>query len=73
VVAIDRKGLLNDITEIVAAEDVNIAAVSVTTTNKDSRAIINATLDIAAIDQLSRILAKIEGLTNVLEARRQAG
>lgn len=73
VVAIDRKGLLNDITEIVAAEDVNIAAVSVTTTKKDSRAIIHATLEIAGMDQLSRILAKIEGLTNVLEARRQAG
>ncbi|MBI2844978.1 MAG: bifunctional (p)ppGpp synthetase/guanosine-3',5'-bis(diphosphate) 3'-pyrophosphohydrolase [Chloroflexi bacterium] len=71
--AYDRKGLLKDIAEIVEQEDVNISSSSVTTSKKDRKAIFIATLEISGMSQLSRILTKIEGLTNVLEARRQAG
>jgi GTP pyrophosphokinase len=73
VVAFDRKGLLKDIAAIVEAEDVNMAAANATTSKKDHMAVITATLEIAGMAQLSRILAKIESLKNVLEARRQMG
>ncbi len=73
VVAFDRKGLLKDIATIVEAEDVNMAAANVTTSKKDHMAVITATLEIANMAQLSRILTKIESLKNVLEARRQIG
>jgi GTP pyrophosphokinase len=73
VVAFDRKGLLKDIATIVEAEDVNMAAANVTTSKKDHMAVITATLEIANMAQLSRILTKIESLKNVLEAHRQMG
>ncbi len=71
VVAFDRKGLLKDITTIVEAEDVNMTSANATTSQKDRLAVITATLEISSMAQLSRILAKIESLKNVLEARRQ--
>lgn len=69
--AYDRRGLLKDIAAVLDAEDVNMTSATVTTEKKDQRATIVATLDITGMTQLSRILTKIESLTNVLQARRQ--
>jgi len=72
VLAYDRTGLMRDITEIMAGERINITSASVATHPKDNIAIITATLEITSIVQLSRVLAKIEQLPNVFEARRKA-
>ncbi len=69
----DRGGLLRDIASLVANEDVNMAAANVVTHKKENMATITATLEITSITQLSRLLAKIERLPNVVEARRQVG
>ncbi len=69
--AFDRPGLLRDITAVVANERINMSMVSVVTKKKEHKASVSATLDIANIDQLSRLLAMIEQLPNVLEVRRQ--
>jgi GTP pyrophosphokinase len=69
--AYDRKGLLKDITSILDAEDVNMSSATITTSKKDQTATIIATLDITGMAQLSRVLTRIEGLANVLEAQRQ--
>lgn len=69
--AFDRPGLLRDITNIVANENINMSTVSVATAKKEHKANVYATLDIANIDQLSRVLAKIEQLPNVLEVERR--
>jgi GTP pyrophosphokinase len=69
--AFDRPGLLRDITAIVASERINMSAVNVTTKKKEHKAILFATLDIVNIDQLSRLLAKIEQLPNVLQVQRR--
>ncbi len=66
----DRSGLLRDIAAVVADEEVSLSAASVTTRKKENIATITATLEITGIAQLSRILAKVERLPNVLEARR---
>jgi GTP pyrophosphokinase len=71
--AYDRTGLLRDIAAILDAEDVNMTSATITTSKKDQTATIIATLDITGMAQLSRVLTKIEGLTNVLEAQRQTG
>ena len=73
VTAYDRKGLLKDIAAVLDAEDVNMTSASINTRKKDQTATIVATLEISGMDQLSRVLAKIESLTNVLEAVRQTG
>lgn len=69
--AFDRPGLLHDITSVVASEKINLATVSVVTKKQENKAIVFATLDITNIDQLSRILAVIEQLPNVIEVCRQ--
>jgi GTP pyrophosphokinase len=69
--AFDRPGLLHDITAIVAKEKINISTVHVATHKKERKANLIATLDVAHIDQLSRILALIEQLPNVIEVQRR--
>ena len=69
----DRGGLLRDIAAVVADEDVSMSAANVTTHKQDNLATFTATLEISGISQLSRLLAKIEQLPNVLEACRQIG
>jgi GTP pyrophosphokinase len=71
--AYDRQGLLRDIAGVVADETINMSAASVVTRKKDHMATMTVTLEIADIDQLSRVLARIEQLPNVVEARRQIG
>ena len=72
VLAYDRTGLMRDVTEITAEERINITSASAATDPKDHIAVITATLEISSILQLSRVLAKIERLPNVFEARRRA-
>ncbi len=72
VLAYDRTGLMRDITAIMAEERINITAANVATRSKDHTAVITATLEISSIVQLSRVLARIERLPNVFEARRKA-
>ncbi|MBI5651313.1 MAG: bifunctional (p)ppGpp synthetase/guanosine-3',5'-bis(diphosphate) 3'-pyrophosphohydrolase [Chloroflexi bacterium] len=67
--AFDRAGLLHDISGVVAENGVSMSSANVAT-NKDHTALINATLEISSADQLTRILAKIDRVPNVIEARR---
>lgn len=71
--AYDRQGLLRDIAAVVADEAINMSAANIVTRKKDNMATMTVTLEIADIDQLSRVLARIERLPNVVEARRQTG
>ena len=71
ITAYDRGGLLRDIAAVVAAEDVNMSSVSVST--QKSIATFFATLEITSIDQLSQMLAKIDRIPNVIEVQRQTG
>jgi GTP pyrophosphokinase len=71
--AYDRQGLLRDIAAIVADEAINLSAANIATRKKDNMATMMVTLEISDIDQLSRVLARIERLPNVVEARRQTG
>jgi GTP pyrophosphokinase len=68
--AIDRSGLVHDISGVVAAEGINMAAAHALAGRKDGISIITTTLEISSADQLTRILNKIDRLPNVLEVRR---
>ncbi len=65
----DRVGLVRDITTIVAEEKINIASVSLTN-NEDHTATTLLTLETANLEQLSRVLAKIEGIRGVISATK---
>lgn len=69
--AFDRGGLLRDIADIVAKENVNMRSANAITNKKDHSAVITATLEIHTAAQLSRILHLVSRLPNVLEAYRQ--
>ncbi|MFC1939572.1 RelA/SpoT family protein, partial [Chloroflexota bacterium] len=65
----DRVGLMRDITTLVAEEKINITGASLT--NNDDQTISTfLTLETMNLAQLSRILAKIEGIRGVISAAR---
>ncbi len=69
--AVDRPGLLRDITTILAAEGVNVLSVNTATDRKQAIATMRLTIDIRDTAQLSKVLNRIVQLPNVLEAWRQ--
>jgi len=71
IAALDRPGLLNDVTNVVAEDKVNIVAASVTT-HPDGTALINATFKVTSLQQLARVLSKIERLRDVTSVTREA-
>jgi GTP pyrophosphokinase len=68
ITAFDRAGLLSEISNIIGAEGINIAGVNHKLHHNITTLFI--TLEVDDIAQLSRVLAKIERLPNVTEARR---
>src|SRR4029079_8959664 len=69
--ALDRAGLLNEITNVVAEAKVNIVAASIGT-HPDGTATISATLKVTSLEQLSRVLTKIERIRDVTTVTREA-
>ncbi len=68
----DRVGLMRDITTIVAEEKVNIAAVD-SVHHDDHTFTVNLTLETKGLAQLSRLLAKIEGVRGIISVSRVGG
>jgi GTP pyrophosphokinase len=67
--AYDRQGLMNDISQIITNEGVNLIDIDINVTH--NLASINMVLEVSDIAQLSRVLTRIENLPNVMEAHRQ--
>ncbi|MDQ6794130.1 MAG: bifunctional (p)ppGpp synthetase/guanosine-3',5'-bis(diphosphate) 3'-pyrophosphohydrolase [Chloroflexota bacterium] len=70
--AYDRTGLLNDITQVVAENKVNIVSAAVSV-NPDHTAIVIATLQVSSVAQLARVMSRIEQLKDVLSVQRDLG
>ncbi|HGJ5875219.1 MAG TPA: GTP diphosphokinase [Arsenophonus sp.] len=70
IIANDRSGLLRDITTILANEKVNVFSVSSRSDVKQQLAIIDMNIEIYNLQVLGRILAKLNQLPDVLEAKR---
>ena len=71
--AFNRGGLLRDIAALVADEGIDMSSAHAITGEKGNIATITATLEITSVAQLSRVLAMIERIPNVIEARRLVG
>jgi len=69
--AYDRTGLLHEIAGVISNEKINMSAVNVS--REKNIATLYITLEISDIAQLSRVLTKIETLSNVIEAKRHIG
>ncbi|MEO7118676.1 MAG: RelA/SpoT family protein [Candidatus Limnocylindrales bacterium] len=67
--AYDRTGLLSDLTNVVAADKINIIAAHVTV-HPDHRATIQATLQVTSVAQLAKVMARLEQLRDVFSVQR---
>jgi GTP pyrophosphokinase len=67
--AYDRTGLLSDITQVVAEAKVNILAANVSV-GQDHVATVRATLQVASVSQLARVLGRMEQLKDVISVSR---
>ncbi|CAN5581287.1 GTP diphosphokinase [soil metagenome] len=68
--AYDRTGLLSDVTNVVAENKVNILAAQVRT-NADHTATVHATLQVASVAQLAKVLGRLEQLRDVYSVQRE--
>jgi guanosine-3',5'-bis(diphosphate) 3'-pyrophosphohydrolase len=70
--AYDRDGLTRDVSNLVANEGINLSLVQagVNHDSKLSLAVLDMVLEVKDIDQLTRVLTRIEALPNVMEAHR---
>ncbi|MFZ3323781.1 MAG: bifunctional (p)ppGpp synthetase/guanosine-3',5'-bis(diphosphate) 3'-pyrophosphohydrolase [Usitatibacter sp.] len=68
VVALDRQGLLRDITEAIARERINVTAVN--TLSRGSHAFMRFTLQVSSADGIHRVLRQLKDVPGVDAARR---
>ncbi len=68
--AIDRSGLLRDVTSVLANESINVIAVNTISDKKHNKARMELTMEIENVSELSRVLTRIGQLANVYEVRR---
>jgi GTP pyrophosphokinase len=71
ILASDRKGLLRDISSILANEEVDVIGVKTSSDRKTDIATMQFTVEVGNIEQLNRLLRKVEQLPDVIEVRRQ--
>jgi GTP pyrophosphokinase len=69
--AFDRRGLVRDVSAAVADEKISIRGMTTTTDARDHLARMQIAIDITGLPQLSRVLARIAQLPNVVSARRR--
>ncbi|NNJ98731.1 MAG: GTP diphosphokinase [Gammaproteobacteria bacterium] len=70
--ALDRQGLLSDITRTLADEKVNVVAVNTLSDKKNQMARMAVTIETRDLHQLHRVMDKIQQLHNVTEVVRGA-
>lgn len=70
VLAYERKGLLRDVTTVAANEDINITAANTLSNRDDYTARLVFSIEVSNLNQMSRFLAKVDNLVNVISARR---
>lgn len=69
--AFDRSDLLKDVTSLLSNEKAHVYALQTQSNKHENTAYISLTIEIDGLNSLSRLLAKLGQIPNVLEARRQ--
>jgi GTP pyrophosphokinase len=70
--AFDRRGLVRDITGVLADSKINIQGMNTVTNESDGIADINLRITVQDLEELSRVLGRVQGLPNIMSARRKA-
>ncbi|HEY5720528.1 MAG TPA: bifunctional (p)ppGpp synthetase/guanosine-3',5'-bis(diphosphate) 3'-pyrophosphohydrolase, partial [Gammaproteobacteria bacterium] len=70
--AYDRTGLLRDITAVLGNEGINVLAINSVSDRRRHQAEVEVRLETHGIEELSRVIARIGELANVIEVERSA-
>ena len=68
--AFDRRGLVRDISAVLADEKISIQQMSTTTNARENTADVALRVGVHGLEELGRVLTRISGLPNVVRARR---
>ncbi len=68
--AYDRRGLVRDVTDVLALERLSIESMTTTTDREAGTAYVSVTLSVADLEQLARVLRRLSAVPNVIHARR---
>jgi len=69
--AFDRKGLLKDVSSVFADERVNVLALNTRTETDDLSVHMEALVEVRNLEEMSKLLAKLDQLPNVLSVKRK--
>ena len=69
--AYDRRGLLRDLSDVLAVERLSIDAAQTRTDHDTGMAHFALTVGVRDLEQLARVLRRLTGVPNVIDARRQ--
>lgn len=70
--AFDRKGLLKDVSTVFADEKINVLDLSTRTEGQDLSVIMEVGVEVKNLEAMSKLLAKLDQLPNVLSVRRKS-
>jgi GTP pyrophosphokinase len=68
--AFDRRGLVRDVTDVLALERLSIEAMTTTTDRDSGTAHVLVTVSVVDLEQLARVLRRLSSVPNVTHARR---
>jgi GTP pyrophosphokinase len=69
--AYDRRGLVRDISAVLADEHISIEAMNTSTSAAENTATIEVTVKVHGLEELSRLLSRFSSLPSVIRARRR--
>ena len=69
--AYDRRGLVRDISGVLADEHISIEAMNTVTDAAEGTAAVDVTVKVHGLEELSRLLARFSALPNVIRTRRR--
>jgi GTP pyrophosphokinase len=69
--AFDRRGLVRDISSVLADEHISIETMNTVTNASENTARVDLTVTVHGLEELSRLLGRFAGLTNVISAVRR--
>ena len=68
--AYDRRGLVRDLTDVMALEHLSIEELTTTTDRQAGTALVTTRLAVRDLEQLARVLRRLSAVPNVISARR---
>jgi GTP pyrophosphokinase len=69
--ALDRQGLVRDVTAVIALEHLSIEAMNTTTDRRRGTAQVTVSVAVTDLEQLARLLRRLQAVPNVTHARRR--